>query len=201
VPEPLRIALARLRELPDQARRGVHETKRVLRELPRETKRAVVEALDNKEVRRFVWLWYFPLFLWGIYGTFLASPNATVEPIMGHMVYNLWVWLCLLATSWVMVALTLRSETGEYIGLWMQAGGHFAMFWVVLTFWVCAIVGTPWGAGSFGIFALSALPVGCLWLSAQAGREIWLKLHPELRPVVEPAVIYIPVDRESPWMQ
>lgn len=133
---------------------------------------ALLKAVRSDKVRPFVWVYYTPLLLWGVYGTFFAGPATYVAPVMGRLVYDVWIWLCMLATTTVMVGMTVedrakgdkhRMRTGEVL----QGGGHACMFWVLLAYEMSAIAATRWGQGTFSIFAVAPYVVGCLLLTVQ----------------------------------
>lgn len=139
--------------------------------------------MDSESVLPFVWIYYIALLLWGIYATIWAQPINVVDQIMGHTVYNAWVWIQIPATLSVMTGLALRQDKAvahemsdrqlfrDYMGLWMQVGGHSCMFFVLLTFEIAAVAGGHWGDGAFSIFAIAPYVLGCLFLMLQTGRK------------------------------
>lgn len=156
--------------------------------MPPPVERAVTrfwELIDSETVRLFVWPFYFGLLCWGIYGTFFAAPIQFVYPVMGETLYNVWVWIHIPGTLAVLVGLILRHGGTplaqmttpmlfrDYMGLWMQLGGHVCMFFALLTYELSAIRGAYWGFAAFSIFALAPYVLGCLFLAIQTGRKLW----------------------------
>lgn len=147
------------------------------------------ELLDSETVRLFVWPFYMGLLAWGIYATFWAQPIAIVESVLGHTFYNLWVWTCVAGTLSVMIGLTLRHGgksvaemttpmlLSDYIGLWMQLGGHICMGLVLLAFEVSAIQGAYFGQAVFSVFVIAPYTMGCGFLALQTARKLWHGEH------------------------
>lgn len=143
------------------------------------------ELLDSESVRLFVWPFYAGLLCWGIYGTFFSAPIQIVYPVMGKLLYNAWVWINIPGTVSVMVGLALRhggkpiaEMTGpmlfsDYMGLWLQLGGHMCMFFALLAYEVSAVRGVYWGYAAFSIFALAPYVLGCFFLALQTARKLW----------------------------
>lgn len=143
------------------------------------------DLLDSDSVRPFIPAYYFPLFLWGIYGTFVAHPIALIVDQMGPLVYNVWLWLQIPATVVAMAGLALRhggSSLAEmsnpllfrdWLGLWMQFGGHACMHLVLLTFVITGVAGAYWGQPVFSVFAISSYVVGTAVLALQCARKLW----------------------------
>lgn len=141
--------------------------------LPRKIKASLWKMIRTDKVRPFVWVYYIALCIWGFYGTFFAAPATYVLPVMGNIVYDLWVWLQLVATSIVMGGLRIedkaKTETGKstQAAIRLQVGGHASMFFVLLAYEVSAITATHWGEGTYSIFAIAPYVMGCLLLAAQ----------------------------------
>jgi hypothetical protein len=138
----------------------------------------------SESVRPYVWLYYVPIWFWGVYGTFFAAPATYVKPVMGQDVYDLWIWLCLVGTTVVMVGLYLEHkamgdevtrrgdlvaplDTLGRIGIRFQAAGHACMFCVLLAYWLSTIYVTDWGEGTFTIFLIAPYVVACVLLTVQ----------------------------------
>lgn len=144
-------------------------------------KAAFWKALLSDKVRPFVWLYYIPLFAWGIYGTFFAGPATYVLPAMGNIIYDLWVWTHIVATAVVMTGLRLEDVNNNqpvdrdagardklaWIGLCWQTAGHGAMFAVLFGYELAAIHEISWGQGVYSIFVTSPYVIGCCLLCAQ----------------------------------
>jgi hypothetical protein len=151
----------------------VDSVRAVARRLAAKVKAALWNALRSDKVRPFIWVYYIPLLAWGIYGTFFAGPATYVYPVMGHVVYDVWIWLCMLGTAVVLCGLTIEdSAHGERhrqrAGLVLQGSGHACMFWVLLSYEMSAVTATHWGQGTFSVFAVAPYVAGCLLLTAQA---------------------------------
>lgn len=142
------------------------------------------ELLDSETVRLFVWPYYLALLAWGIYATIFAQPISVIEPVMGHAFYNLWVWLQIPGTLFVLVGLVMRHggkplhEMGpvllfsDYLGLWMQTGGHACMGLLLLAYEVAIVRGGFWGQPLFSFFAIAPFVLGCMFLALQTGRKL-----------------------------
>lgn len=130
----------------------------------------------EKLLRVLTWVYYIPLWLWGIYGTFFAAPATYVLPVMGQAIYNVWVWLHIIATSVVMAGLRLEDKTShdkwELIGLIYQSWGHFCMFLVLLAYEMSAIDAIVWGTGAYSIFVLAPYVLGAFLLAIQGVAKI-----------------------------
>lgn len=151
--------------------------------------------LDSENVRLFVWPYYSSLLAWGIYASIWAWPLSIVEPVMGPLVYQAWLWLFIPGTLFVMVGLGLRrgdkpiSEMGtallftDYLGLWMQLGGHTCMGLLLAAYEVSIVRGGYWREPLFSFFAIAPYVLGCMFLALQAGRKLrhGEKLHRQLQ--------------------
>lgn len=114
-----------------------------------------------------------------------------VEDVMGHTFYNLWVWTCVAGTLTVMIGLVLRHGgksiaqmtdpmlLSDYVGLWMQVGGHVCMGLVLFAYEVSAIQGAYFGQAVFSVFVIAPYVLGCQFLAIQCLRKLWHgeKLH------------------------
>jgi hypothetical protein len=144
-----------------------------LRQLAAKITTVLLEAVLSEDLRSFVAMYYVPLLAWGVYGTFFAGPATYVAPVMGHLVYDVWVWLCVIGTLVVMLGLRVEDKAGGdkhliRTGLVLQGGGHACMFWVLLAYEMSALSATYWGQGTFSIFAVAPYVVGCLRLTIQS---------------------------------
>lgn len=139
--------------------------------------------VDNESVRPFIWAYYLALFCWGIYGTFLAAPMTSVQPVMGQGVYDIWNWLHIGGTSIGMAGLGLenyshyvpekfRSETYVF-SLCMQLCGHICMGMVLTAYEYSAISDVAWDRGTYSIFVIAPYVLGCFLLALQVSRKLW----------------------------
>jgi hypothetical protein len=142
------------------------------------------EQLDSESVRLFVWPYYIALLAWAIYATLAAQPITSVEIAE--------VWMTIPGTLFVMIGLVLHhggkpihEMSGpqlfkDYLGLWMQVGGHVCMFFVLLAFDITAI--GIWSQATFvghaTVFILGPYVLGCVYLALQTIRKLW---RPEMR--------------------
>lgn len=156
------------------------------------------DLLDSETVRLFVWPFYIALFGAGVYLTFCAQTISIVEPVMGHVFYNLWVWLHIPGTLFVLVGLVMRHggkplhEMGavllftDYLGLWMQTAGHCCMGLLLAAYEISVVKGGFWGQPLYSLFALAPYVLGCVFLALQTGRKIrhgiLLAQHPMNHP-------------------
>lgn len=161
--------------------------KRYLFGLAAKLKAALLRAIFTDEVRPFVWVYYIALWIWGVYGTFFAAPPTYVKPVMGDLVYDLWVWLHIIATTIVMFGLSIESRAKPVIesvenaelrddlrraAIRLQTGGHACMFFVLLAYELSAIYSSTWGEGTYSIFVISPYVVGCLMLAMQGAAKL-----------------------------
>jgi hypothetical protein len=140
------------------------------------TKAVLWRALRTTEVRPFVWLYYIALFCWGVYGTFFAAPYTYVLPMLGSVLYDVWVWLLVVATSMAMCGLWIE-DTAKSVRLvrWsihLQTTGHACMFGVLLAYEVSAIDATYWGEDAYSIFINGIIAAACFLLAAQGITKI-----------------------------
>ena len=138
-------------------------------------KAALAKYMGNDAglLRLLIWVYYVPLWVWGIYGTFFAGPPTFVKPVMGQWTYDAWIWLHLIATTTVMAGLRLEDNCerlggrSKPIGLAMQAGGHACMFWVLLSYEFSAVWISRWGQGTYSVFVIAPYVVGCFTLTIE----------------------------------
>ena len=141
--------------------------------------------VDSDSVRPFIWLYYIPLMLWGVYATFVADPIPMLLSAMGPMLYEVWSITPILGTGAAMLGLWLRHGGSSFIdihppllrrdwlGLWLQLGGHLSMCMVLLALEVSFISEAYWGQPIISAFALSSYCIGTFLLSLQCGRKLW----------------------------
>lgn len=129
--------------------------------------------LKSDSVRLYVWPYYIAICAWGLYGSIFALPNTVVEPVMGHAVYNLWVWLCVAGPALAMSGMLTRGAKGRYFGEFMQLGGNACVAFVLAAFEYSALVGTPWGRGSVVVFIIPPYILGCTFLALRNAVELY----------------------------
>lgn len=145
----------------------------------------ILRFLVSDSVRNFVWLYYIFFLMWGIYGSFFAHPIGLIVEPMGQLAYNLWVWAPIPATLVSLGGLALRHGgspadeirgpllRADFLGLWMQVGGHTCMFIVLLVFEVTGIIGAYWGQPVISIFLLGAYTIGVAVLAFQCMYKLY----------------------------
>ena len=111
------------------------------------------EFILDDSVRGFVWIFYISFFVWGAWGTFYAYPVDLIVRPMGVAVYDAWVWMPLLSMPTALGGLVLRHGGSpaedikgpllrrDFLGLWMQVGGHGAMAITLAVYIGAAIIG------------------------------------------------------------
>jgi len=144
-----------------------------------------VRLLDNDSVRPFIPLYYAPFLTWGLYATFFAAPLPLIMTQMGRLPYDIWVWMTIPGTLVCLAGMWLRNGGGpatlitepllrrDYLGLWMQFGGHACMAIVLLIYEITGIAGATWGDPVISLFLISSYAVGVPLLAAQCLRKLW----------------------------
>lgn len=142
--------------------------------------------IDSDSVRPFIWFYYAPLLLFGIYGAWLM-PSTAVQDVMGHTFAEVWIWVQIPATLACLIGLWMRhgdqciEEMGtapllkDWLGLWLQLGGHICMNQVLFAyeFAIFSLYGTPyWHVAAYGAFAISSYVIGTAILAAQCAHKI-----------------------------
>lgn len=122
--------------------------------------------LLSDSVRNFIWVWYFWFFIGSTHGTFIAYPIKIIVDPMSLGVYDAWVWSPLLATPLALGGLALRHGGSpadqidglllrrDFLGLWMQVGGHA---------WMAVVLAVYAGTGFYG--AQPHQPIPSVWWS------------------------------------
>lgn len=137
------------------------------------------DLLKSDSVRNLIWVYYFWFIAGSIHLTFFSYPIRVIVGPMGQAIYNAWAWMPLIAAPIALGGLVLRHGGSaaddikggllrrDFLGLWMQIGGH-AMMTIVLA----VFVGTAWFGREAGqpvpsAFWLTAYFMGCAFLTAQ----------------------------------
>jgi hypothetical protein len=142
--------------------------------------------VESDSVRPFIWLYYIPFFLWGIYGSLSAYPIDLIDDSMGRVIYDVWVWTPIPATTAAMTGLWLRHGgtaledmnrtlfREDWLGLYLQLGGHMCMFAVLLIYEITGIAGTHWSDGqpTISVFLVFSYTIGCGTLALQVWRKV-----------------------------
>jgi hypothetical protein len=153
------------------------------------------ELVDSDSVRPFIWLYYIPLLAFSAVAVVVAV-ILSLAAIQPDTLGVLWIWVQIPATTSAMIGLSLRhggtpvDEMSnpllfrDWMGLFMQFGGHACMAVVLLAFELVAgsvvalgPTGVPGGALVwwiilFAMFAISSYVIGCALLSLQVARKI-----------------------------
>jgi hypothetical protein len=146
----------------------------------------LLALLASDSVRTLVWLYYF----WFIVGSLdlitYSDPIKLIVDPMGLLIYEVWAWMPLFAAPFALIGLYLRHGGSpadeidgrllrqDFLGLWMQVGGHACM---------TVVLGVYIGTGWYGrdphqavpsIYWLSAYFMGVAFLTAQCLYKIRL---------------------------
>lgn len=139
----------------------------------------IVQWLNSDSVLPYVWVYYIWLFLFGVYAVAWSEPVQGLDDNLGPAGYMWWAWMNIIGTASVMIGLTLRHGGtpvvqmsgrqlfSDWLGLWMQWGGHAAMFLVLLVAEIAGVSEISWGDDAFVLFLLAPYMQGCLilWLT------------------------------------
>lgn len=141
--------------------------------------------VDSESVRLFIWPYYFAFLAFGLYATIHGWPSNVVEPVMGNSTYLCWLWMHIPATLFVLIGLLLRHGGkpvhemnapllfADFIGLYMQRGGHLAVFCLLSVYDFTVIRGGNfYGQAMYSFFILLPYTMGCLLLALQVHRKI-----------------------------
>jgi hypothetical protein len=135
--------------------------------------------LASDSVRDYVRPYYIPFLIWGVYGSFYAYPIQIIVDVVGRDGYDLWVWAPIPATIVAMTGLALRhggspaEQIGggmlkrDYVGLYMQIGGHLCMHIVLWVYVITGFIGSTWGQPVISVILLTAYIFGTGLLAAQ----------------------------------
>lgn len=149
-------------------------------------RRFLVWLLRTDSVRPYVYPYYVPFFIWGVYGSFFCYPIKIIVDVIGQLGYNLWVWTPIPATAIAMGGLILRHGGSpadelkggmlkrDYLGLRMQLGGHVCMHVVLWVFCVTGMMGATWGQPVISVIILWAFVFGSGLLAAQCQYKLVL---------------------------
>lgn len=145
------------------------------------------KLVDSNSVRHYIWVYYIPLFAFGVYATIWLPVNM-VEPMLGHFWANAWAWVQIPATLCAMGGLLLRHgdvdtadmtplrSRADWLGLCMQAGGHFCMCSVIaggqVIMWSQFNNPSIWIWVAFAAFFGTSYVVGTALLSLQCVRKV-----------------------------
>lgn len=137
------------------------------------------DLLKSDSVRNFIWLYYFWFIAASMDLTFYSYPIALIVEPMGQWVYNAWAWTPLIAAPVALAGLFLRYGGSpaeaipspllrrDFLGLWMQIGGHTCMSVVLAIFIVTAWIGRAPHQPIPSAYWLMAYFMGVGFLAAQ----------------------------------
>ncbi len=137
------------------------------------------DLLKSDSVRNLIWVYYFWFIVGSIHLTFFSYPIKLIAEPMSQGVYNAWAWAPLFAAPVALGGLALRHGGSpadeihgrllrqDFLGLWMQIGGHAAMSIVLAVFIGTALYGADPGQPTPSAYWLCAYFMGCAFLTAQ----------------------------------
>jgi hypothetical protein len=146
----------------------------------------VRSVLASDSVRNFIWIFYIGFLAWGLWGTFWAYPIDLIVKPMGQLVYNAWVWMPLLAMPTALGGLVLRHGGSpadeingnllrrDFLGLWMQVGGHVCMVVTLSVYIAAAIYGSEHRQPLISVFVFVPYLLSVVILAAQCVYKIRL---------------------------
>jgi hypothetical protein len=151
----------------------------------RPLKERVLSYLVSDSVRNFIWFYYACFIAGSIHLAFFTYPIRVIIGPMGQGLYNAWVWMPLIAAPAALGGLWLRHGGSpameinsqllrrDFLGLWMQVGGHALMAIVLAVFIVTAWVGREPGQPIPSAFWLLAYLIGVAVLCFQCCYKLW----------------------------
>lgn len=146
----------------------------------------LLALLASDSVRNFIWLYYFWFIVGSVQLTFFDYPVGLIVDPMGLIVYDAWAWMPLFACPVALAGLVLRyggSPADEirgrvlrrdFLGLYMQVGGHGCMAVVIAIFIGTAIYGEAPGQPVPSASWLCAYLMGVAFLTAQSYYKVRL---------------------------
>lgn len=144
------------------------------------------DLLKSDSVRNLIWVYYFWFIVGSIHLAFFAYPIQLIVGPMGQVVYNAWAWMPLIAAPTALGGLALRHNGSpadeihgrllrqDFLGLWMQVGGHACMSIVLAVFIGTALYGAEPGQPTPSAYWLCAYLSGVSFLTAQCLYKIHL---------------------------
>lgn len=148
--------------------------------------------LDSDTVRDWVGPYCSAWLIWAVLATFVFPPVPTIEPIMGHVAYLLWVGVAIPANLMPIIGLKMRHGGSsiqnmsnrllfrDWMGLILQATGHAVAHVLLVMFQISAWIAAytyqgPSAYAGMTIFCASMLipwTFGVVFLCAQCLRKI-----------------------------
>lgn len=108
----------------------------------------------------------------GAYNIFAAIvPTQTLEGVLSHKQYNIFIWITFIAPLLTLVGMTLRGKWA-YTGAIMQLMGDIGVCGVLTTFIVAVMYTNWWGQGNFGTAWILASAIGSAIFIARDIRRI-----------------------------
>jgi hypothetical protein len=150
----------------------------------RRVRDVILNLIRSDSVRNLIWVYYFWFIIGSIHLTFFTYPIKLIVGPMGQWVYNAWAWMPLVAAPLALAGLVLRHGGSpadeiherllrrDFLGLWMQIGGHTAMSIVLAVFIGTALYGAEPGQPTPSAYWLCAYLMGCLFLAIQCGYKV-----------------------------
>ena len=137
------------------------------------------KLLRSDSVRNLIWVYYFWFIVGSIHLAFFSYPIRIIVGAMGQFVYNAWAWMPLVAAPVALIGLAIRHGGSpvddiqgrllrqDFLGLWMQIGGHGLMCIVLAVYIGTAIYGADPHQPIPSAYWLCAYLMGCGFLAMQ----------------------------------
>lgn len=155
--------------------------------------RAFLTILDAESIVTFQAMYYTIIASAGLYLWLAAdAPPQNVEPVMGHVQYEMWLAMNVICPVMTLVGRRLTSraagiDAGEPNpakgAAWMQFVGDAGVFGCIVIYVTCVAATTEWGAGLYGaFFVLMGIPGGFMFTLRSLRRLFQIKRRERRMP-------------------
>jgi hypothetical protein len=155
--------------------------------------KAFLTVLDAESIVAFQAMYYTIIAGAGLYLWLAAdAPPQNVEPVMGHVQYQLWLGLNIICPIGTLVGrwLTSRSakidagEPNPALGAaWLQFVCDAGVWGAIAIYVACIFETTEWGAGLYGaFFVLMGIPGGFMFTLRSGRRLLQIKKRERRMP-------------------